>query len=367
MFKEGLTKKALSLGTALTLSVACVLTSFSTSPAETKAATIPGMSFLSDEINNGDNTTDVDDNNNNDNNTTDVVTGSAIKVTTNFNKLGIVTKKTGFVNVNKGAGTKTKVVGRLYKGYKVNIIGSTNKSWLKVKSGRVSGYVCKKYFAIGAKAAKVANKYGTAYVKVNKSAKKVSLKKSKSSSAKTLTSLKAGKSYKLVKTYNNGWVKVKSGKKTGFTDSLSSMTAYYKFSNALTLNGVRARRYGSLKGYQASVYAQRFVGNRYVWGGTSLTHGTDCSGFTMSVYRKFGYRIPRTSREQSTYGKRVSFSNLRPGDLLFYTHGTGRVNHVAVYIGSGRIVHASNPRTGIKISKYNYSRPKCARRNVYKK
>ena len=106
MFKEGLTKKALSLGTALTLSVACVLTSFSTSPAETKAATIPGMSFLSDEINNGDNTTDVDDNNNNDNNTTDVVTGSAIKVTTNFNKLGIVTKKTGFVNVNKGAGTK---------------------------------------------------------------------------------------------------------------------------------------------------------------------------------------------------------------------------------------------------------------------
>ena len=346
MFKEGLTKKALSLGTALTLSVACVLTSFSTSPAETKAATIPGMSFLSDEINNGDNTTDVDDNNNNDNNTTDVVTGSAIKVTTNFNKLGIVTKKTG---------------------YKVNIIGSTNKSWLKVKSGRVSGYVCKKYFAIGAKAAKVANKYGTAYVKVNKSAKKVSLKKSKSSSAKTLTSLKAGKSYKLVKTYNNGWVKVKSGKKTGFTDSLSSMTAYYKFSNALTLNGVRARRYGSLKGYQASVYAQRFVGNRYVWGGTSLTHGTDCSGFTMSVYRKFGYRIPRTSREQSTYGKRVSFSNLRPGDLLFYTHGTGRVNHVAMYIGSGRIVHASNPRTGIKISKYNYSRPKCARRIVYKK
>ena len=157
MFKESLTKKALSLGTALTLSVACVLTSFSTSPAETKAATIPGMSFLSDEINNGDNTTDVDDNNNNDNNTTDVVTGSAIKVTTHFNKLGIVTKKTGFVNVNKGVGTKTKVVGRLYKGYKVNIIGSTNKSWLKVKSGRVSGYVCKKYFAIGAKAAKVTN------------------------------------------------------------------------------------------------------------------------------------------------------------------------------------------------------------------
>ena len=346
MFKEGLTKKALSLGTALTLSVACVLTSFSTSPAETKAATIPGMSFLSDEINNGDNTTDVDDNNNNDNNTTDVVTGSAIKVTTNFNKLGIVTKKTGFVNVNKGAGTKTKVVGRLYKGYKVNIIGSTNKSWLKVKSGRVSGYVCKKYFAIGAKAAKVANKYGTAYVKVNKSAKKVSLKKSKSSSAKTLTSLKAGKSYKLVKTYNNGWVKVKSGKKTGFTDSLSSMTAYYKFSNALTLNGVRARRYGSLKGYQASVYAQRFVGNRYVWGGTSLTHGADCSGFVMSVYRHFGKSLPHSSYAQRNVGRRVSsLSKAKPGDIICYS------GHVAIYMGNNRVIHASNPRDGIKITK----------------
>mgnify|MGYP004460891421 CR=1 FL=1 len=366
MFKEGLTKKALSLGTALTLSVACVLTSFSTTPAKTKAATIPGMSYLSDQTENDDNTTDVDDNTNNGDDTTDVTTGSAIKVTTNFNKLGIVTKKSGFVNVNRGAGTNTKVVGRLYKGYKVNIIGSTNKSWLKIKSGRVSGYVAKKYFAVGQAAAKVADKYGTEYVKVTKSAKKVSLKASKNSDAKTLTSIKTGKSYKLVKLYNDGWAKIKSGKKTGYTDELSSMTAYYSFSNALTLNGVRARRYGSIKGYQASVYAQKFVGNRYVWGGTSLTHGTDCSGFTMSVYRKFGYRIPRTSREQSTYGKKVSFSNLAPGDLIFYTHGTGRVNHVAMYIGNGKIVHASNPRTGIKISRYNYSRPKCARRIAYK-
>ena len=113
-------------------------------------------------------------------------------------------------------------------------------------------------------------------------------------------------------------------------------------------------------------YAMKFLGNPYVWGGTSLTHGTDCSGFTMSVYKKFGYRIPRTSREQSTYGKKVNFSHLAPGDLIFYTHGTGRVNHVAMYIGNGNIVHASNPKTGIKISKYNYSRPKCARRIAYK-
>lgn len=363
MFKEGLTKKALSLGTALTMSVACVLSSFST-PAETKAATIPGMIYFDDQITDDDNTTDVDDNTD-DTVTTGSAINSAIKVTTNFSKLGIVVKKSGFINVNKKAGRGT-VIGRLYKGYKVNIIGSINKSWLKVKSGRVSGYVNKKYLAIGTDAAKVANKYGTEYVKVNKSAKKISLKKSKNSSAKTLTSIKTGKSYKLVNLYSDGWAKVKSGNKTGYTDKLSAMTAYYSFSNALTLNGVRARKYGSSKGYKASVYAQKFVGNRYVWGGTSLTRGTDCSGFTMSVYKKFGYRIPRTSREQSTYGKKVSFSHLAPGDLIFYTHGTGRVNHVAMYIGNGNIVHASNPKTGIKISKYNYSRPKCARRIAYK-
>lgn len=360
MFKEGLSKKALSLGTALTLSVACVLTSFGTVPAKTNAATIPGMSFLSDEINNNDSTTDVDNNDN-----IDTATGSAITFTTNFKKLGIVTKKSGYVNVRKRANKNGKIVGRLYKGYKVNIVAS-NKTILKIKSGKVSGYVCKKYFAIGDDASKVASKYGTEYVKVKKSAKKISLKNAKNTDSKAITSIKTGKSYKLVKLYNDGWAKIKSGKKTGYTDELSSMTAYYSFKNALTLNAIKARRYGSLKGYKVSVYAQKFVGNRYVWGGTSLTHGTDCSGFTMSVYKKFGYHIPRTSRAQSRYGKKVSFSNLLPGDLIFYTHGTGRVNHVAMYIGKGKVVHASNPKTGIKISRYNYSRPKCARRIVSK-
>ena len=124
------------------------------------------------------------------------------------------------------------------------------------------------------------------------------------------------------------------------------MTAYYKFSNALTLNGVRARRYGSLKGYQASVYAQRFVGNRYVWGGTSLTHGADCSGFVMSVYRHFGKSLPHSSYAQRNVGRRVSsLSKAKPGDIICYS------GHVAIYMGNNRVIHASNPRDGIKITK----------------
>ncbi|HBI59984.1 MAG TPA: peptidoglycan endopeptidase, partial [Lachnospiraceae bacterium] len=110
-------------------------------------------------------------------------------------------------------------------------------------------------------------------------------------------------------------------------------------------------------------YACKFVGRPYVWGGTSLTNGADCSGFTMSVYAQFGYSLPHSSAAQSGYGRSVSMSNLQPGDLLFYKNG-GRIGHVAIYIGGGRIVHASNERDGIKISSYNYRQPACARRIV---
>lgn len=98
-------------------------------------------------------------------------------------------------------------------------------------------------------------------------------------------------------------------------------------------------------------FACQFVGNPYVYGGTSLTNGADCSGFVQSVFKNFGYSLPRTAAAQAGAGVQVSLSDLQPGDLLFY-HGFG---HVAIYIGNGQVVHASNAQTGIKISQYNYS------------
>ena len=103
-------------------------------------------------------------------------------------------------------------------------------------------------------------------------------------------------------------------------------------------------------------YALQFVGNPYVYGGTNLTNGTDCSGFTMGIYRNFGMSLSRTSREQATNGKSIKRSELQKGDLVFYTSG-GRINHVAMYIGNGKIVHASNPSTGIKVSDMDYRTP----------
>lgn len=103
-------------------------------------------------------------------------------------------------------------------------------------------------------------------------------------------------------------------------------------------------------------YALQFVGNPYVWGGTSLTEGCDCSGFTMRVYEHFGISIPRAGGQQ-TCGRVVSLAEIQPGDLLFYDHGTGEIQHVALYMGGGQIVHASNSTTGIIVSSAYYSAP----------
>ena len=109
-------------------------------------------------------------------------------------------------------------------------------------------------------------------------------------------------------------------------------------------------------------YALQFVGNRYVWGGTSLTNGVDCSGFTMQVMAQYGVRLSHSSRAQANEGTTISTSELKPGDLIFYGRGGGSINHVAIYIGGGQIVHASNKRDGIKISNYMYRTPvKCVR------
>lgn len=114
---------------------------------------------------------------------------------------------------------------------------------------------------------------------------------------------------------------------------------------------VKQESSGSASGQAVADYAVQFVGNPYVYGGTSLTNGADCSGFVQSVYKNFGYSLSRTAASQAGDGKKVSLDSLQPGDLLFY-HGYG---HVAIYIGGGQVVHASNKATGIKISSYDYS------------
>lgn len=102
-------------------------------------------------------------------------------------------------------------------------------------------------------------------------------------------------------------------------------------------------------------FALQFVGNPYVYGGTSLTNGADCSGFVMSVFAEFGYELPRVAAAQCAASEKKSVADIEAGDLVFY--GDGGIDHVALYIGDGKIVHASTAATGIKVSDYDYRAP----------
>ena len=123
-----------------------------------------------------------------------------------------------------------------------------------------------------------------------------------------------------------------------------------------TSSGTASAEVASATRTAVVAYAKQFLGNPYVYGGTSLTNGADCSGFVMSVYAHFGISTGRNSREQAAKGKEISVDSVQPGDLLFYASGS-YINHVGIYIGNGQIIHASNAKTGICITKSNYRTP----------
>ena len=160
------------------------------------------------------------------------------------------------------------------------------------------------------------------------------LRTGKSKKAKVLKTLKVGTAVTVYGT-SGSWRKVSVAGKTGYVPK----QYVYINTNAPALTGSTYE-----KGQTVAKFAQRFVGNPYVWGGTDLSRGADCSGFIGSVYRSFGYKLPRSSSELRSAGRKVSYSQKQPGDIICYN------GHVAMYIGNGKIVHASSRKTGIKIS-----------------
>ena len=157
----------------------------------------------------------------------------------------------------------------------------------------------------------------------------------KSTKAKKITTLKKGARVTLLSN-NSKWVAVKVKGRVGYTQGQYIGVA----------NGGTASDTTMSKGERVVNYAKRFLGNPYRWGGTSLTRGADCSGYVMSVYRHFGKSLPHSSYAQRNVGRRVSsLSKAKPGDIICYS------GHVAIYMGNNRVIHASNPRDGIKITK----------------
>lgn len=175
------------------------------------------------------------------------------------------------------------------------------------------------------------------------------LRAGKSKQSKVLKKLEIGTPVKIYGTSGN-WRKVSVKGKTGYVPK----EYVYISTKAPALEGTTYQ-----KGQTVAKFAQRFVGNSYVWGGTDLNRGADCSGFIGSVYRSFGYSLPRSSYDLRSAGRKVSYSDKQPGDIICYD------GHVAMYIGNGKIVHASSKKTGIKISpRANYRKVICVRRIV---
>ena len=317
----------------------------------------------------------------------------------------IIAQVNDYVNIRSTASTDGEIVGKLYNN-SVGTLVAKDGEWYQVKSGSVEGYVKAEYFKTGDEAEKIADEVGQKMATVNTETLKV--RSDASLEASVIGLVPGGEELSVLDEENgfvkvsieegDGWVsedyvvvateyvtaesieeekariaeeekaredakkaaqaaeermkakeKAKEGKNAEITDKSTSSES--TASQQATVSS------GSGLGQSVANYAVQFVGNPYVYGGTSLTNGADCSGFVMSVYKNFGVSLPHSSTSDRYVGYNVgSLANAQPGDLVCYS------GHVAIYIGGGQIVHASTEATGIKISNASYRTPVAIRR-----
>lgn len=244
-----------------------------------------------------------------------------------------------------------KLVGKLPKNAACEILEEAD-GWTHMKSGEVEGYVKSDYLLTGYAAKKRVNEVLNSVARVTADGLKV--REEPNTDAEVITMVAEGESLYVIEELGE-WVKVALDDQEVYVSS-EYVELDKELDTAITMTEVLYGVGVSDVRVELCQFALQFVGNPYVWGGTSLTKGTDCSGFTGSVYKNFGMKIPRTSREQARAGKEIKISDAKPGDLIFYARGS-TINHVAIYIGNGRVVHASNKREGIKTSAIRYRTP----------
>lgn len=291
----------------------------------------------------------------------------------------VIFKKSGYMNVRSTPENKgdDNVIGKLTSKAAGDII-ETVDGWYKIKSGTVTGYIAAdpELIATGQEAKDLAMQNAAQMAIITTDVLNVRVEPNTDS--KIWTQIVKDERYPVVD-QQDGWVQIDLGsvdaedgsqdgdEKAYISTRDNNVEVRYALNEAIKFtpakdNGSDSSKNGSSGSKQSRRsqlvnYALQFVGNRYVWGGTSLTNGVDCSGFTMRVMEKFGVSLPHYSGSQAQMGKKVSSANMQPGDLIFYAGSSGKVNHVAIYIGNGRIVHAASRRSGIKTSTWNYRTP----------
>lgn len=257
------------------------------------------------------------------------------------------------LNVRAGASESASLVGKMPKDSACEVLEQDGE-WSKIKSGKVEGYVKTEFLFTGSEARVKAMDLISVYAVVNADALRV--RQEPSTDASIYTQVAQGESLEYVKTLDNGWVEILLDDETVYVSG-EYIELKEELTTAVTMSELL---YGAgVSDVRVSIceYAKQFLGNRYVYGGSSLTKGTDCSGFTMRVYQKFGISLPHSSRAQANMGTKIKASEAKPGDLFFYGGRGGYINHVAIYIGGGQVIHASSPKTGIRISSSHYRTP----------
>lgn len=263
----------------------------------------------------------------------------------------------GNLNIRDSASTEGSIVGKMTNHNACEILG-VEGDWTQIESGKVTGYVKSEYIVTGDEALAIAEEEIKTVATVEAGTTTLNVRSEASTDSSILSLVGDGED--LVVSQENdgsGWIQVEVDDEYGYV-SADYVAVSKKLPTAKTITEIK---YGDgVSDVRVALVqnALQYVGNRYVWGGTSLTNGVDCSGFTMQIMAQYGIYLPHSSRAQPAYGTKISSSEAQPGDLFFYGSGKS-INHVAIYIGNGQIVHASNKRDGIKISNAFYRSPIC--------
>lgn len=278
-----------------------------------------------------------------------------------------IAKVNDYLNIRSGAGTGYGVVGYLPKNGMCQVLEVAD-GWAKIESGIVKGYVSTEYLYMGEEGYKKAESLASLMATVNAGTVNFRSEPSTASDDNVIASVSNGEALKVIEeTVVNKddetvlWVKAYLDDLEGYI-AKKFVNVAYDWTRAVSMTSIiGADSQSGVSSLRASIIieAKKHLGLRYVWGGMSLSAGADCSGFCLAVYKKCGIditKLPRTSYDlaSSSKGRKVSLSAAKPGDLVFYGDNSGHVNHVALYIGNGQIIHESGKAYGCKISNVNY-------------